>query len=321
MSEKINYIGRDEANGRRVYLGRLFLIFIFLPICIEILGNAIGFDFGTFSKIVKVDSAGDNIGTGFRMNIMSAWYLSLPLFIYFTYKRVSDTSLSPWLTVIFLLPVINIVIWFLPPRKNEMLAGIDGASLEDLNTELESERAKESPDFRLKIEHEIEVRELEGDFNEPELPIKKPKAKVLTIIFVLAVVVVGLIVIFYDELGEHVYPNNYKLTLSTGETITVEKFIEMYAGGDDTWMLAIQYSANDLSDLSYLCKNARLIWPHLKPHVEKKGWDWGTIKAAKRVVIEDDGLVTKTGIKAYSISFHRVGEEWKISSEADVCGK
>jgi hypothetical protein len=119
MNENVSGKTRNEMNGRRSYLMRLFGIFIFLPTCAEVLGNAIGFDFGTFSTIIKVDSNGNTIATGFRMEFLSVWYLSLPLFFYYTYKRVTDTSLNPWFTILFILPVINLVIWFWPHKKNE----------------------------------------------------------------------------------------------------------------------------------------------------------------------------------------------------------
>ena len=108
---------RNEMNGRRAYIFRVFAVFILLPLSAEIIGNAIGYDFGSLSSTIKVDSAGNQIAQGFSLNVLSTWYISVPLFIYFTYKRVTDTNLNPWFTVLFVLPLINLIIWFWPPGK------------------------------------------------------------------------------------------------------------------------------------------------------------------------------------------------------------
>lgn len=195
-------------------------------------------------------------------------------------------------------------------------------TLTDLHFELGLERTQDNQEVRLKVENEILKRKqasLEVKLKESESTISKVLGKIFKAILFLVVLVVILFFIFGGEIKGHVYPNNYKLELPTGEEVFIEKFIEMYAGGDDVWMLAIQYSVDDITDLPRLCGNARLIWPHLKPYVEKKGWGWGTIKAAKRVTFEGADLVNRTGIKAYSISFQKIEGDWQISSESDVC--
>jgi hypothetical protein len=116
---KENKYDRDETRGRRAYVINLFCIFIALPLGAAILGNAINYDFSTFSQIVKFDENGQQIASGFRFNVLSVWYLSIPLFIWCTYRRVTDTSLNIWLTPIFLLPFVNLVIWFWPPKKQK----------------------------------------------------------------------------------------------------------------------------------------------------------------------------------------------------------
>lgn len=110
---------RDETKGRRAYVINLFCIFIVLPFGAAILGNAINYDFATLSQIVKFDASGQQIASGFRFNVLSVWYLSIPLFIWCTYRRVTDTNLNVWLTLVFLLPFVNLVIWFWPPKKQK----------------------------------------------------------------------------------------------------------------------------------------------------------------------------------------------------------
>ena len=199
---------------------------------------------------------------------------------------------------------------------------LEEMTMTDLQFELGLDNTKNNQERKLQIENEILRRKqsyLEVKIKESESSIGKVIGKFFKFVFLLIILAVVLFFILGGEIKGHVYPNNYKLELPTGEEVLIEKFIEMYAGGDDAWMLAVQYKVDDISNLSKLCENARMIWPHLKPYVEKKGWDWGTIKAAKRVTFEGSDLVKRTGIKAYSISFHRTGSNWKISSESDVC--
>jgi hypothetical protein len=107
----------DESKGRRAYVLNLFGIFIILPALASYLAHLIGFDISTFTAIAKVDANGNQIAQGFKMNFLSVWYLSLPLFVFFTYRRVTDTKLNPWFTVLFVLPFINLIIWFWPSNK------------------------------------------------------------------------------------------------------------------------------------------------------------------------------------------------------------
>lgn len=116
------------------------------------------------------------------------------------------------------------------------------------------------------------------------------------------------------------YLTNFELQLSSEQTVFVEKYVVLYAGGDDTWILAIQYTANDLKDISKLCSTAKLIWPHLKPYVEERGWRWGGVRAAQKIETIDYGSITKGQTAIYSISFEKVESNWEIRSVNNVCG-
>ncbi len=108
---------RDETKGRRSYVMYLTGIFIGLPIAANIIGNAIGWDFSGLSHIAKINEEGTQIAHGVKLDFLSVWYISIPLFIWVTYRRVSDTSINVWLTPLFLLPFVNFLLWFWPPRK------------------------------------------------------------------------------------------------------------------------------------------------------------------------------------------------------------
>lgn len=107
---------RDETRGRRAYLFQLFMIWIVLPALASYIIPLIGLGEGGVSERVRFDQNGNRVATGFNLDILYVWYLQIPLFIYYTRNRVLDTGLNPWFTAVFVLPVINIAMWFWPPK-------------------------------------------------------------------------------------------------------------------------------------------------------------------------------------------------------------
>ena len=107
---------RETTMGRRVYVINLFLIWVVLPLLAGYLFKAIGIDeIGALKKITTFKD-GSQVGVRFFLDSLYVWYISIPLFIYCTFRRVQDTRLSPWFTLLFILPVINIAIWFWSPK-------------------------------------------------------------------------------------------------------------------------------------------------------------------------------------------------------------
>jgi hypothetical protein len=107
---------RDVSKGRRAYVFQLFLIWIVLPLITTFLARVTGLDEGGVTTTVSEPGEHYQSKT-FHLDMLYAWYLSFPLFVWVTYRRLQDTSLSPWLTIVFILPVINLMLWFWPPAR------------------------------------------------------------------------------------------------------------------------------------------------------------------------------------------------------------
>lgn len=106
---------RDESKGRRAYVIYLFLIIFILPWLVDFTLNLVGISFNESNYLVSGTQNGHFV-QGVRFGLLSAWYLQIPLFAFITYRRVSDTNLSIWLTPIFMLPFVNLFMWFWPPK-------------------------------------------------------------------------------------------------------------------------------------------------------------------------------------------------------------
>ena len=106
------FVEREERKGRRAYVMYMFMIWIVLPLLVSFVFGVFGFGEGALSSI---EEAGKST---VRLDIFYAWYLSIPLYIWVTYRRVTDTYLSPWTTLIFVLPILNFVILFWPPKRH-----------------------------------------------------------------------------------------------------------------------------------------------------------------------------------------------------------
>ena len=52
---------------------------------------------------------------GIKYDLLAYWYIKIPLFIHVTYSRVCNTGINKWFTLLFILPIINLVLWFWPP--------------------------------------------------------------------------------------------------------------------------------------------------------------------------------------------------------------
>jgi uncharacterized membrane protein YhaH (DUF805 family) len=107
---------RDVSKGRRAYVFQLFLIWVILPLVATFLARATGLDEGGVTTTVS--KPGDRYQfKSVHLDMLYVWYLSFPLFVWVTYRRLQDTNLSPWLTILFILPLINLVLWFWPPAR------------------------------------------------------------------------------------------------------------------------------------------------------------------------------------------------------------
>lgn len=107
---------RDVSKGRRAYVFQLFLIWIILPLVATFLARVTGLDEGGVTTTAS--KPGDRYQfKSVNLDMLYVWYLSFPLFVWVTYRRVQDTNLSPWLTILFILPLINLALWFWPPAR------------------------------------------------------------------------------------------------------------------------------------------------------------------------------------------------------------
>ena len=109
-------IGKRMSGSRSQFFGGILMAFLFIPLVAYVLGNVLGIDFGAIDKIFKVKD-GEVIGSGFRFNLLSVWYISIPVYLYYAYRRISDTNLSNYLLVILCLPIFNLILLFWPSKK------------------------------------------------------------------------------------------------------------------------------------------------------------------------------------------------------------
>jgi len=116
VEEEMPKVRRDEAKGRRAYVFQLFMIWIILPLIASFIARYFGIDDGGVNKTAKFNMSNEIVGTGFKLDIFYVWYLQVPIYIYYTRDRVSDTGLNLWFTLLFILPVINFALWFWPPK-------------------------------------------------------------------------------------------------------------------------------------------------------------------------------------------------------------
>ena len=106
---------RDESHGRRSYVICLFLLFIVLPPLLSFVLGLIGIDKPSVQNIEYLNSAGES-NSRLRLNMLEYWFLQIPIYIYMTRNRVKDAGLNAWFTVLFIFPVINLAMWFWPPK-------------------------------------------------------------------------------------------------------------------------------------------------------------------------------------------------------------
>ncbi len=106
---------RDETHGRRAYLINLFLIFIILPPVVSFMLRTVGIDLPSLFNINKTNEGGHSV-YGYQLSFLEFWYIQIPLFIYITRNRVLDAGFNQWFTLLFMLPLVNMAIWFWPPK-------------------------------------------------------------------------------------------------------------------------------------------------------------------------------------------------------------
>jgi len=97
---------REITSDRVAYIFWTFFIWLIFPLLA-------GF---VVIRFILNTEAWDNV-TGYSVEIFSFWYIQIPLFLYITRNRVLDAGLNPFLTFVFVLPPLNIVLWFWPSKK------------------------------------------------------------------------------------------------------------------------------------------------------------------------------------------------------------
>ena len=95
---------------RKKYFCCLILVWVIIPAIASLVVVGAGWGQGGIRSFTS--STGSS---GYTLDFFYVWYISLPIFIFFTYKRVKDAGMSGWFTVLFSLPIINFAIWFWPP--------------------------------------------------------------------------------------------------------------------------------------------------------------------------------------------------------------
>jgi hypothetical protein len=108
---------RNEEGSRTAYILKVIGIFVGIPIVANIVGHYVGFDFSGLSGGWRSTASGHPVYS-IGLNPLSVWYIQIPLFIRATYLRVLDAGMNKWLTLLFILPVINLLIWFWPPKRS-----------------------------------------------------------------------------------------------------------------------------------------------------------------------------------------------------------
>ena len=91
-------------------------IWIILPVVASLVFSYFDIDIGGIERRVKV-SDGQVVGSGITFDLFSVWLLQIPLHIHSCYKRVMDTRLNKWFTVILCLPVFNLALLLWPSKK------------------------------------------------------------------------------------------------------------------------------------------------------------------------------------------------------------
>lgn len=105
----------DSTHGRFSYILSIFLIFVVLnPVLNYVMGLI---DMTPETQILVHGVKNGHSVYGASFDLLAYWYIKLPLFIHITYSRVTNAGLNKWLTLLFILPVINLLLWIWPPMK------------------------------------------------------------------------------------------------------------------------------------------------------------------------------------------------------------
>jgi hypothetical protein len=105
-----------EGFDRNYFSWGMFWIWIVLPIVVSMLLKYFGFD-GAGVESVERTVSGGHEASGFKLKFFEYWYIQIPLHIYVSYKRVVNMGINKWFTILFSIPVINIVLLLWPTKK------------------------------------------------------------------------------------------------------------------------------------------------------------------------------------------------------------
>lgn len=112
-AESGTYADADPSGGRVEYVLRLFLIFIVLPYSITLVGRVVGYE---VPNILRIQAAGGVMKMSANFSSW-VWLVLIPLFALATLKRLKHMGLSSLLTPLFMLPIINLLLWVWPGRR------------------------------------------------------------------------------------------------------------------------------------------------------------------------------------------------------------
>ncbi len=102
--------------GKAYYFWMLLPSFVFIPLLIDIILSLIGVDLGFVRETIGPTKLG-SIGTKISINFLAVWYISIPVYLFITYKRVRDIGLNIWVFVLFVIPSLNLTLIFWPSKK------------------------------------------------------------------------------------------------------------------------------------------------------------------------------------------------------------
>ena len=119
-SDANQIVGTGSTNGKRInrlnYISWVISIWFILPVMVAvIIIKLFGTNIADIRYIVKI-LEGSVRATGYKVtfDLFAFWYIQIPIFIYFTLKRIRDIELNQWLVIPFSLPLVNFIVWFWP---------------------------------------------------------------------------------------------------------------------------------------------------------------------------------------------------------------
>ncbi len=123
VSEPVPPNGTNRIQ-RVSYVSALLLIFLFLPLMLSTVLFKLGAQTVDIFAVIKNYNSGFS-ASGYKTNfdLLAFWYVQIPVYAYYSVKRVRDIGWNSWLTVILALPVLNLVLCGWPGSKESNVHG------------------------------------------------------------------------------------------------------------------------------------------------------------------------------------------------------